>query len=517
MVLLRQRRPLAGGRDLLRGQGGRPRLVGPPRLGPHQRRARRRRHLPGAVRARGRGQAPARPRRVRRAREHDLRRRPRPARQPRHRRRQGRPAALARRRDDPRDRRPLRADPGRQDRPPARAGPEGQRRLRATRRRRQVDRGAGPARPDDADARPRCRSRRRRARRRRPARLGAHRHRRHRPARRDQRPGPGDARPEVRLRQRRRRPRRRSGAARGPDDRRARHAVTYRRLASPLHATRASAGALFCLVLAAGALLEHPLLLGAVATAVLVSAAGAGVLADLGRTAKYVVPLAIVFGLINPLVVREGLTVFARLGEIPPFGQVDLTVEALLYGVILGARIVVVALAFALFTACVDPDELLKLFRRVSFRSALTATLATRLVPVLARDGRRLELARRSRAVAPDGAGPSRADRVVILRAVASGALDRAVDVAATLEVRGYGATHRARPAHRPWSRHDLAFLAAALVLVLLFAGSALAGIGRFEAYPLLQAPVGPGELAVASAIVLVSVLPFLDRRGIEP
>ncbi len=290
--------------------------------------------------------------------------------------------------------------------------------------------------------------------------------------------------------------------------------MTYRRLASPLHAARASAGALFCLALAAGALLEHPLLLGAVAIAVLVSAAGAGVLGELRRTAKYVVPLAIVFGLINPLVVREGLTVFARLGEIPPFGQVDLTVEALLYGCILGARIVVVALAFALFTACVDPDELLKLFRRVSFRSALTATLATRLVPVLARDAQRLDEARRSRA---DGGGEGRAARVVILRAVASGALDRAVDVAATLEVRGYGATHRGRAAHRPWSRHDLAFLAAALALVAVFAGSAVAGIGRFEAYPLLQAPVGAGEVAAAIAIVLVSGLPFLDRRGIEP
>lgn len=290
--------------------------------------------------------------------------------------------------------------------------------------------------------------------------------------------------------------------------------MTYRRLASPLHATRASVGAAFSLVLAAGALLEHPLLLGAVALAVLVAAAGSGVLAELGRTARYVVPLAVVFALINPLVVREGLTVFARLGGIPPFGQVDLTVEALLYGCILGARIVVVALAFALFTACVDPDELLKLFRRISFRSALTATLATRLVPVLARDAQRLDQARRSRA---DAADAGRGARVAILRAVASGALDRAVDVAATLEVRGYGAAHRGRTAKRPWSRHDLAFLAAAVALVALFVGTAVGGVGHFEAYPLLEAPVGAGELTVAAAIVLVSGLPFLDRRGIEP
>lgn len=289
--------------------------------------------------------------------------------------------------------------------------------------------------------------------------------------------------------------------------------MTYRRLASPLHAARAAAGALYCMALAAGALLEHPLLLGAVAVAVFLAAVGAGVLPDVARTAKYAVPFAMLFAFINPFVVREGLTVFARLGEIPPFGQVDLTVEALIYGLILGARIVVVTLAFALFTACVDPDELLRLFRRISFRSALTAALATRLVPVLARDAQRLEMARKCRA---DGGGEGTAARVAVLRAVASGALDRAVDVAATLEVRGYGATHRGRPQRRPWSRHDLGFGAATVALVALLAGAAPAGVGHFEAYPLLEAPIGPGELAMAAAIVLVSGLPFLDRRGIE-
>ena len=58
----------------------------------------------------------------------------------------------------------------------------------------------------------------------------------------------------------------------------------------------------------------------------------------------------------------------------------------------------------ALYTAAVDPDEVLRLFRRVSFRSALTATLATRMVPVLARDARRFADAQRCR----PGRPPSR-------------------------------------------------------------------------------------------------------------
>ena len=82
-----------------------------------------------------------------------------------------------------------------------------------------------------------------------------------------------------------------------------------------------------------------------------------------------------------------------------------------------------------LISARVDPDELLAP-RRVSYRSALTASLATRLVPVLARDALRMGDAARCR--------PQPAGRLAVARAALAGALDRAVDVAAALEVRGY-------------------------------------------------------------------------------
>jgi energy-coupling factor transport system permease protein len=285
--------------------------------------------------------------------------------------------------------------------------------------------------------------------------------------------------------------------------------MTYRRRASPLHATRAAAGAAYCLALAAVALVfEHPLVLVAVAVAVLGGAAGAGVGREVARTARYTLPMAVLVALVNALVVRDGLTVFARLGEVAPFGRIDLTVEALVFGLVLGVRVVVVVLCCALFTAAVDPDEVLRLFRRVSFRSALTAALATRLVGVLARDARRMADARACRA----HPGP----RVAVLRAVASSALDRAVDVAATLEVRGYGAAGAARPERAPWSRHDLAFVAAGASLVVAAVAARLAGVADFAAYPRLSAPVGVAEVALACALVLVALAPFVDRRGIE-
>ena len=286
--------------------------------------------------------------------------------------------------------------------------------------------------------------------------------------------------------------------------------MTYRRRASALHAARAGAGGAYCAALAACALaFEHPLVLAAVALAALGAARAAGVGGEVARTARFTLPLALLVALVNPFVVREGLTVFARLGSVPVLGELDLTVEAFVFGLVLGARVVVVVLCCALFSAAVDPDEVLGLFRRLSFRSALTAALATRLMPVLARDARRMADAHATR---PRGA-PA---RVAVLRAVATGALDRAIDVAATLEVRGYAGRAPARGAREPLGRHDLAFGAAATALVALLAAAKVAGAGAFRAYPQLAVPAGTAELVLAGAIVVVALAPFLDRRGIE-
>jgi energy-coupling factor transport system permease protein len=285
--------------------------------------------------------------------------------------------------------------------------------------------------------------------------------------------------------------------------------VTYERRASPLHAARALVAAAWAMALVTAALLfEHPLVL---ATLLAVTAAGAAA-AHVGRRVagvlRFAVPFAVLIALVNALVVRDGLTVIWRFGEVPPFGRIDVTLEALGYGALLGLRALVVLLAAAVLSATVDPDALLRVFRRVSFRSALTAALAVRLVPVLQRDGQRLAEARRLRA-APAG-------RVAVLRAVAAGALDRAADVAATLEIRGYRSTPPARAGREPWSRHDLAFGASAVAVVAVSAGAAMRGVAGVRPYPVLEIGLGARELLVCAALAVVALLPFADRRGIE-
>jgi energy-coupling factor transport system permease protein len=281
---------------------------------------------------------------------------------------------------------------------------------------------------------------------------------------------------------------------------------TYRRRDSALHAARAGVAASLCCAFAlTGALYDHPLVLGAALVGVLAAAAGAGVGREVSRSLKLALPLALLIAVINPVVYQEGQTVIARGGEL--FGwRVDITLEALAAGALGGLRVVVLIVSLGLLSAAVDPDDLLRLFRRVSYRSALTASLATRLVPVLARDAARMGDAARCR--------PSPPGRLALIRSALSGALDRAVDVAAALEVRGYALAGRPRAARTPWSRHDVRVAsAAALVAVGAVAGK-VAGAGAVEAYPRLELALGPAELVLVALLLAGAVAPFAGRRA---
>ena len=215
---------------------------------------------------------------------------------------------------------------------------------------------------------------------------------------------------------------------------------TYRPRPSALHSARAGVAAFFCCSLAfAGAIYQHPLVLAAALTGIGLAAAGAGVGREVLNAARVALPFALLVTLINPLVYQEGDTLLFRGGEL--LGRrFDITLEATVAGALAGVRVVVIIVALWLMSVAVDPDALLRLFRRISYRSALTASLATRLVPVLARDASRMSEAARCR--------PQPVGRLAVARSALAGALDRSVDLAAALELRGYALA--GRPARRP-------------------------------------------------------------------
>ncbi|MFL5886784.1 MAG: energy-coupling factor transporter transmembrane component T [Thermoleophilaceae bacterium] len=280
----------------------------------------------------------------------------------------------------------------------------------------------------------------------------------------------------------------------------------YRRRATPLHAARAGAAVTYCSALILVPILyENPLVLAGALAAVIAAGVAAGAGEDLRRVARYGIPFALVAVVLNPIVSQNGDTLLVRGGSF--LGRSwDVTLEAVTYGAVMGLRLLVLILIFGVYSACVDPDEVLRLLRRVSYRSALTAVLATRLVPVLARDTERMRDAARCR---PEPPGRAR-----VLRASLAGALERAVDVAAALEVRGYAGGGRVRQVRAPWSRHDLRVLAAAVLVAGAAIAARVAGAGGYTAYETTHVDAGLPELALACGLVALVLVPFAGGRA---
>jgi energy-coupling factor transport system permease protein len=261
-------------------------------------------------------------------------------------------------------------------------------------------------------------------------------------------------------------------------------------------------------IVAVAFLYSHPLVLVAAG----VAATSAGLLAGARGAVRLALKMGVALGLlivvVNALVVNRGETVLARLGEWPLFGRVDVTLEALVAGLSGGLRAAVTIVAAAVYSACVDPDRVLRALRPLAGRSALTATLVSRLVPVAAADAARLRDAAGLR-----GPGAAAVGKGPLARRLLAGSLDRAVDVAATLELRGYSLDAPRPRNRRSRSRYDRRFYAvAALLLTAAIAGKAL-GADDFQTYPAVHIGLGPATFFV-SVLVALSGLAPLRRRG---
>jgi energy-coupling factor transport system permease protein len=277
----------------------------------------------------------------------------------------------------------------------------------------------------------------------------------------------------------------------------------------PLQSARPSAAVAYLGVLVVVAFLySNPTVLVSVGVAAFLAGWLAGARKAVAATLRMGVALAFLIVVVEALVVDRGETVLLRAGHWPILGQVDITLEAIVAGTLIGLRAVATVIAFGVYSACVDPDKVMRALRPVAARSALTATLVSRLVPVAAADAGRLRDAARLR-----GPGAAPVGKAPLARRLLAGSLDRAVDVAATLELRGYSLGGRRGAQRREPSRYDVRFYAvAAVVLAVAIAGKAV-GADDFHTYPTIQFAFGPATAAVCAVVLASGLAPWKRKR----
>jgi energy-coupling factor transport system permease protein len=286
-------------------------------------------------------------------------------------------------------------------------------------------------------------------------------------------------------------------------------ALAYAPRPTPLGRAGAGAAALHLWSFAAVAfVVANPIVLAGCAAAVAVAGLAAGAHRALALAARWGVALGVVIVVVNAIASQRGDTILVRGFDLPVLGTVDVTGEALAEGGVLALRIAIVFAAFAVHTACVDPDRLLRLARPVARRSALTAALITRLAPLAAADHARIR-----EATALRGPGAAPVGRAALAGRLVSGSLDRAVDVAATLELRGYAGAAPARADRRPRAPGDLGFAVAGLLALALVIAARLAGIASYESYPVVAMDADAATFALAAMLPAAAGFPVAAAR----
>src|ERR671922_164135 len=149
----------------------------------------------------------------------------------------------------------------------------------------------------------------------------------------------------------------------------------------------------------------------------------------------------------SPLAARYGGIVYWEGPSVPVIGRLDVTSEELAEALFQSLRFAAVGLAFAVYALLLDQDRLLLAGGRLR-RSVLAVALATRLLPTLERDAAGFVEALRGRGVAVEGLR----GRARLLSPLVAGSLERSLNLAESMEARGFGRPGRTRAPSPPWS-----------------------------------------------------------------
>ena len=170
--------------------------------------------------------------------------------------------------------------------------------------------------------------------------------------------------------------------------------------------------------------------------------------------------------LLSPLLAVHGSHVLWSGPIVPVLGVLDVTREEIASAALNGARLAAVSFAFAVYALLLDHDRLLAAVAGAR-RSALMAALAIRLMPTLERDAVGLAEAVRGRGVEVEGLR----GRGRLVSPLVAGSLERALNLAESMEARGFGRAGRTSQTRARWRVRDWAVV----VLAVAFAvGAAL-------------------------------------------
>jgi energy-coupling factor transport system permease protein len=200
----------------------------------------------------------------------------------------------------------------------------------------------------------------------------------------------------------------------------------------------------------------------------------------------------------NALSVHAGEIILFRLPESWPIVGGAITLEAVLSGAVNGLSLMTILVVFAAFNAVVDHYQLLRAVPAFLFQAGVVISIAITFVPQMVLSAKEIRQAQRIRGHRFRGIR----DLLPLILPLLANGLERAIQLAETMEARGFGSTVR------PMSRREavLSQLGTLAALLILLGGLF---IGTFYA----ESGIWGWGLVGLGALGLLAVFQLQSRR----
>lgn len=224
------------------------------------------------------------------------------------------------------------------------------------------------------------------------------------------------------------------------------------------------------------------------------------------RDLKFYLPMFLLAALTNPLFSHNGATPLFFMNDNP------VTLEAVLCGVSIAAMLTAVMLACKSFGKVMESDKLLALFGKVSPRLSVLLSMSLRFIPLMKRKWKDIRDCQAAVGYFRDDSAFSRlVSHARVFSTLVGWSLENAADTAASMSARGYELEGKKHFSLFKFTKVDVAFLGATLILSALTLAGFLSGRADFGFYPVIsQINTDIFSLMTYSAFAILAFMPFI-------
>jgi energy-coupling factor transport system permease protein len=232
------------------------------------------------------------------------------------------------------------------------------------------------------------------------------------------------------------------------------------------------------------------------------------------KVIQFFIPMSLLIILINPLTSHIGTT------QIYIFGSYFITLEALIYGILMSLSLLIILLLFASYNRAVYYQEMLYLFSKRFPHLSMVIIMALRFIPLLSY---RLTEVNKIFKFNQDNEqkenSESRVERIKktgqMLAVVVSWSLEESMLTAKSMKARGYGIKERTSYLSYKFQKIDYLFISFILITSIISIAGLAQGYGRIEIYPTLTFSFSenPVNIYYLSFLILLMPLIYLELK----